>query len=201
VTTGEGVSTLEHLAEMDRVLRDIQMELAPGREPVPALSGSPPTAAESPAPAPPTEPPPPATAPAPPTEPPPPATAPAPPPSIPARSGATRPAPDVQVLTARLLASMRELLDGYEQVLVQPRPPDAPRPAGARSASQPRPPATPQRVDPDLTMDAGPFASVEALNAFERSVAGLPGVRDVAVRGYEGTDRAIIEVRLDHTSP
>jgi hypothetical protein len=39
--------------------------------------------------------------------------------------------------------------------------------------------------------------SVDALRAFERAVSRLPGVREVAVRGYEGADRAIIEVRLD----
>ena len=37
MTTGEHASTAEHLAEMDRLLRDIQVELEPGREPAPAL--------------------------------------------------------------------------------------------------------------------------------------------------------------------
>jgi hypothetical protein len=47
-----------------------------------------------------------------------------------------------------------------------------------------------------VTLSAGPFASLEALHEFERAVSRIPDVRDVAVRGYEGTDRAIIEVRL-----
>jgi hypothetical protein len=34
-------STLAHLAEMDKLLRDIQAELVPGREPAPALTVEP----------------------------------------------------------------------------------------------------------------------------------------------------------------
>src|SRR5579859_3786102 len=99
---------------MDRVLRDIQVELAPERDPAPAFSGSPPATAAPPPPS--------ATAapPAPPTP-----TSDAPDygaPRAPSRPWATQPTPETQALsrlTARLLASMRELLDGYEQVLVQ----------------------------------------------------------------------------------
>jgi hypothetical protein len=47
-----------------------------------------------------------------------------------------------------------------------------------------------------LTISAGPFPSIEALRAFEHELARLPGVRDVEVRGYEGDDRALIEVLL-----
>jgi hypothetical protein len=43
---------------------------------------------------------------------------------------------------------------------------------------------------------AGPFASIEALREFEVALSHLRGVREVTVRGYEGTDRAIIDVRL-----
>lgn len=185
MTTGDGVSTLEHLAEMDRLLRDIQLELGTGREPAPALSSLPPAA-----------PPPQPTTAAP--------TQPANPEPAPAPGRAIHPDPDLQDLTrltARLLASMRELLDGYEQVLVPPRSRDPLRTARPRSAAGPRPSTTTRHGDHGVTVNAGPFASVEALQAFEASVARLPGVRDVAVRGYEGSDRAIIEVRLDHTSP
>jgi hypothetical protein len=176
VTTGEGVSTLEHLAEMDRLLRDIQVELDPEREAPPALQAPPPPAEEA-----------------------------APPPADPLPP-AQPPEPSGQLqalgqLAARLLASMRELLDGYEQFLVQIPSVSLPAPAPAAPpaplAAAPRRPAAPRRDVPDVTVAAGPFVSVDALRTFERAVSSLPGVREVAVRGYEGADRAIIEVRLD----
>jgi hypothetical protein len=170
VTTGEGVSTLEHLAEMDRLLRDIQVELDPEREAPPALQAPPPPAQEA---APP------------PADPPPPVQPPEP-------SGQLQ---ALGQLAARLLASMRELLDGYEQFLVQI--PSVSLPAPARPAAVARPSPAPRRDVPDVTVAAGPFVSVDALRAFEGAVSRLPGVREVAVRGYEGADRAIIEVRLD----
>ena len=171
MTTGEGVSTLEHLAEMDRLLRDIQVELDPEREPPPALVvvtpavDDTPDYGESSTPAPPPE-----------------------------------PTPQLQALgqlAARLLASMRELLDGYEQFLVQIPSVNLPTPGRPRAVTR-RPPA-PGHADPDVTVAAGPFVSLDALRAFEGAVARLPGVREVAVRGYEGADRAIIEVRLERT--
>jgi hypothetical protein len=144
---------------MDRLLRDVQVGLVPGREPAPAL-----TVPESLS----------ALHESPPVRTAPPATE----------------APPVQAiseLSARLLACARELLAGYERVLV---PPVAPR-----RAAQPRP------VSPEVTLSAAPFAGLEALHEFERAVSGLPGVREVVIRGYEGTDRAIIEVRLDQSNP
>ncbi len=89
-------------------------------------------------------------------------------------------------LSARLLASTRELLAGYERMLV--RPSQSP-PPGRTSRRR--------RDSPDVTVSAGPFRSLDALREFEQAVSHLPGVREVAVQGYEGTDRAIIEVRLD----
>jgi hypothetical protein len=205
VTTGEHASTLEHLAEMDRLLRDIQVELEPGRDPAPALETPPPDAtSETPqAPSPPVHEPPdsgasisegdPAT-----PEAPPPAELSEPTPQV------SEPAPQLfeptlqlqalSQLAARLLASMRELLDGYEQFLVQI--PAVRLPAAARPPT-PTPQQAPPRDVPDVTVAAGPFVSLDALRSFEHAVSGLPGVRDVAVRGYEGSDRAIIEVRLD----
>ncbi|HTX08545.1 MAG TPA: hypothetical protein VME22_08030 [Solirubrobacteraceae bacterium] len=179
MTTGEHASTLEHLAEMDRLLRDIQTELDPGREPAPALE-------------------------APPPEPPPP-----PSPLIddapdagksPLVDDPATPAPTAQLqalsqLAARLLASMRELIDGYEQFLVQI--PSVSASAPTRPHPVTRQPPAPRRDGPDVTVAAGPFVSLDALRSFEHAVSRLPGVRDVAVRGYEGSDRAIIEVRLD----
>ena len=193
---------------MDRLLRGIQVELAPEREPEPALEpGVAPASAAQRTPAMHTA----LTAalPAPRRPVPPPPLAAAPPPPPPRATPAPPAATD---LARHLLASIRELLDGYEQVLVQLRSADTPRTAPAARApapGQPRPPTTARGRDADVTVSAGPFASLDALRAFEQSVARLPGVREVAVRGYEGSDRAIIEVRLDaaaqhpsdHTSP
>jgi hypothetical protein len=41
----------------------------------------------------------------------------------------------------------------------------------------------------------------QALRDFETALSRPPGVRDVSVRAYEGTGRAIIDVRLDAPSP
>jgi hypothetical protein len=163
VTTGNRVSTLEHLDDLDRLLRDVQAELRPE-------AGIP----DPPPPPPMPDPPPPAPIPDPP---------PPPPPPTPALDAGR-----LQVLAelaAHLLAATRELLAGYERVLTPTAPP--PRAPGARSAL------------PDATVSAGPFPSVEAVRDFEAALAGLPGVRDVAVRAYQGTDRAIIEVELVDT--
>ena len=166
----EAVRTLgPHLAEMDRLLHDIQADLVPDREPRAVLV----TAAipDPPAPPPPLpEPPPIPEPPAPPSLPEPPAPPPVPDPAL---------AQQIRTLTElseRLLASMRALLDGYERVLAPKALP------GAEPAS--------------ATLSAGPFASIEALREFEEALSRVPGVRDVAVRGYEGTDRAILDVRL-----
>jgi hypothetical protein len=233
--SGEGISDLgAHLTEMDRMLRDIQVELAPDREPPPALDAGapeppPPTAAAPepplaeppppkaaarvqaqapafpeppppPAPPSPPEPPPPPEPPAfpdppvppPPPEPPPPLEPPLPPepPALESRS-------DHQIealaeLSGRLLASMRELLVGYERVL-------APTSPGPRATAPPAP-SVRESTDPQVSLAAGPFVSIEALHEFERAVRGLPGVREVSVRAYEGADRAIIDVLLDPQS-
>jgi hypothetical protein len=190
---------------MDRMLRDLQSELMPEREPAPALGPVAPADEVSPAeavapadevspaeaaattedpatagipdPPAPAEPPPPPPAPA---EPPPPPPLPEPPPPPPIPSPALDTTHQVEALTElseRLVASMRELLAGYERVLAT-----ASRPA----RSEPAP----------VTLTAGPFASLDALREFEAALSDLPAVREVVVRGYEGTDRAIIDVRL-----
>jgi hypothetical protein len=43
---------------------------------------------------------------------------------------------------------------------------------------------------------AGPFGGVDDVKGFEQALSGLPGVAEVTVRGYDGADRAIFEVRL-----
>src|SRR5437763_5771227 len=75
-------------------------------------------------------------------------------------------------LSRRLLAALRELLEGYDALLSVPR-----------RAS-------------DVSISAGPFSTTAALSEFERAVAGIPGVREVTLRGFEGSDRAILEVQL-----
>jgi hypothetical protein len=89
-------------------------------------------------------------------------------------------------LRDKLLASIRQLVEGY-QAAAHVQPGTSPRPG--------------ERPDDDeaaeLTVSAGPFANLDAVRAFERAVANLPGVRETSVRGYEGTDRAIVDVRLD----
>jgi hypothetical protein len=78
-----------------------------------------------------------------------------------------------------VLRSTRELLSAYERVLAQ-LPPAAPDAAAVR----------------EFSVSAGPFPSTEALRGFERTLSGIPEVREVAVRGYEGEDRAIVDVHL-----
>ncbi|MBV9804243.1 MAG: hypothetical protein JO130_13670, partial [Solirubrobacterales bacterium] len=175
-------------------LRDIQVELAPDREPAPVLDDEPqPAAPRAEAPDPGTAPRVAAPAASEPQVPPTPQTPPTPhvpqTPPIP-HVPQTPQAQAVSELSARLLASTRELLAGYEQVLV-----------GA-TASEPTRRAVRRAPDSrDVTLSAAPFVNLQALHAFEQAVSGLPGVRDVVIRGYEGTDRAIIEVRLDGRSP
>ncbi len=186
MTTGERVSTLEHLDELDRLLRDVQADLVPEAG-IPDAPPPPP-----PVPDPPPPPPPPVPDPAPP----PPVPDPVPPPPIPEPAlDSSRQLQVLAELAAGLLASMRELLAGYERVLTPPTP--TPTPARAPATPPPR-----ARADaPHATISAGPFPSIEALRNFETAVSSLPGVRDVAVQAYEGTDRAIIDVRLDQSSP
>jgi hypothetical protein len=83
---------------------------------------------------------------------------------------------------------MRELLLGYERLLARP-PTLAPRPTRRRTEP------------PGVTLAAGPFPSIEALRDFEQAISRLPRVREVAVRGYEGTDRAILDVRIHESNP
>jgi hypothetical protein len=74
---------------------------------------------------------------------------------------------------------MRALLEAYEAAL-------------ARLSAPGQGPAL-----REFTVAAGPFASTESLRKFERMLAAIPDVRDVAIRGYEGEDRAIVDVRLN----
>jgi hypothetical protein len=77
----------------------------------------------------------------------------------------------------RLLTSAQELLSAYAASLEQAR-------AGADPGTAP------------VTVSAGPFADTDALRRFERSLAAMPEVRQVAVREYQGEDRAVVDVHL-----
>jgi hypothetical protein len=79
-----------------------------------------------------------------------------------------------------LLASMRRLL-GTLQNVATPATAAGAAAAAARQA---------------VSISAGPFASTEALRAFRTALEALPGVRRVELRGFEGADRAVLEVHL-----
>jgi hypothetical protein len=49
----------------------------------------------------------------------------------------------------------------------------------------------------EFSVSAGPFEGTDSLRAFERALAELPGVAHVAIRAYEGDDRAILDVELE----
>ena len=84
---------------------------------------------------------------------------------------------------ARLLDAMGELVASGERLLARAH---APAPGGA-----------PVQV----TVTAGPFSSLEAVRDFERALVTLPNVDSVEVRGYEGEDRAMVDVRLSRPTP
>jgi hypothetical protein len=76
----------------------------------------------------------------------------------------------------QVLESTRQLLRAYEAALAHVSPTE---------------PAV-----REFSVSAGPFPSTEALRGFERMLSQIPQVREVAVRGYEGEDRAIVDVHL-----
>jgi hypothetical protein len=47
-----------------------------------------------------------------------------------------------------------------------------------------------------LSVSAGPFRTLDDVRTFERELSALPSVREAAVRGYEGTDRVVIDVHV-----
>jgi hypothetical protein len=81
-------------------------------------------------------------------------------------------------LQERLLRSIRELLSAYETVCARLQQ------------------VGPEPTVHEFTVSAGPFTSTDALREFEQTLSAMSGVREVSVRGYEGEDRAIVDVRL-----
>jgi hypothetical protein len=160
----------ERLADIDRRLRMIQS----GLEPVPA--GEPPPTVETPARAgtlhtatPADSPSWRGRAPVPPSAP---APAPAPAPTATETELAALTA-RLRELTAtqeRLLAATQDLLVEHADVL--------------------------SRVAPTLGVSAGPFTDMATLREFEQALAGLPRVREVGVREYAGSERAVLDVHL-----
>jgi hypothetical protein len=83
---------------------------------------------------------------------------------------------------AELVRRLADLVAAHERLL-----------AGAREQADRGAPAD---TGPMLSVSAGPFAGTEALHRFQEALLTLPGVRRVAVREYEGADRAIVDVHL-----
>jgi hypothetical protein len=77
-----------------------------------------------------------------------------------------------------------------------PTPADTPPTPAERSPSPADVRSTRADAATAATVSAGPFASIPELREFERRLAAIPGVSDVRVRGFDGADRAIIEVTL-----
>jgi hypothetical protein len=89
---------------------------------------------------------------------------------------------ELAVAHENLLGSMRVLLSDYGRALAEARS----APAAAAGGEDVR----------SLTVTAGPFTGTEAVRGFEEALAALPGVREVELRGYEGGNRAIVDVHL-----
>ncbi len=87
----------------------------------------------------------------------------------------------------RLLEASERLLEAFARMLESP--PAAAGPAGLFTPTTP-----PQRTGVEIA--AGPFADTESLREFERALEQLDAVRRVTVRGFEGSDRAILDVEL-----
>jgi hypothetical protein len=83
-----------------------------------------------------------------------------------------------------------------ERLKSMERAADAPAPAAPPAPPAPEPPDTLSFEGP-LVIDAGPFADLATLAAFEQSLAGIDGAEAVAVRSFLGS-RALIDIRLPH---
>ncbi len=94
---------------------------------------------------------------------------------VPAPGGDAARAARLEAMCARLMRATQELLSGYELALGHVS-------GGAEGSA--------------VTLAAGPFSGVAALEHFQATLRRLPDVAGVTVRGYEGSDRAILEVQL-----
>jgi hypothetical protein len=98
-----------------------------------------------------------------------------------------------------MLTSMRQLLAAAQRRADAAWSPHAAQsPHAARSphaAQSPQAAWSPEGVSP-IGVRAGPFATTAALRSFRAALEALPGVRAVELRGFEGADRAILDVHL-----
>jgi hypothetical protein len=102
---------------------------------------------------------------------------------------------ELAVAHEHLLGSTRDLLSEYERAVTEARS----TPAAAARTSSAEGAGAGEEVR-SLTVTGGPFASTESVRGFERALAALPGVSGVELRGYEGGNRAILDVHLSATT-
>ena len=122
-----------------------------------------------------------------------------PPLSVPGESpGAPPPLPPADAHSAaELLIRLRELTAQQEGVLASMRQLlGTIQRAAATSPGGPAGPGVSAAPGGPVSVSAGPFASTEALRVFRAALEALPGVHMVELRGFEGGDRAILEVHL-----
>jgi hypothetical protein len=105
----------------------------------------------------------------------------------PAREPAARPVP--RALADEVLGELRGLVEAQERLLHSVR-------ELLRADEPAAGPDDPAR----LGLSVGPLRSPEQLRAFENALVDLPAVDAVALRGYEGGDRAVLDVELRPTS-
>ncbi len=92
---------------------------------------------------------------------------------------------------ASLIDELRALSDTHERLLMTTR---------ELLASYEGAPAAPAGGGDRVDISVGPLASTDALREFAQALGELAGVRAVDLRGYEGGDRAILEVQLEPRS-
>lgn len=107
---------------------------------------------------------------------------------------------ELTVLYGELLGSLRDVLRGQKPSgAPAPAAPAAPAP-GARAPAAPAQPEPAAAAGELVTLSAGPFGTIGAVRAFERQLAAVPGVRDILLRGYEGDDHAVFDVRVGESA-
>jgi hypothetical protein len=97
---------------------------------------------------------------------------------------------------AELIEELRRLADTQERLLRTTRGLIASHESGPERGSEYT--ATRGPVPSDhLDISVGPLHSTDGLRAFAQALSEIPGVRTVDLRGYEGGDRAILDVQLE----
>jgi hypothetical protein len=188
MTSGEPGDVQSSLNELERKLRELQAELATPAPP-PQDPPGPPPMPEYRAPVTP--------------EPPPPPPAPPPPGGLQAQLD------ELLRFRDQLAEAAKALVEDYARVLEQieravaspapPPPPPPPTPASGHVTFPVPPPAAPSTESAlysgPVAIDAGPFADITTLAAFEEALRHVPHAEDVYVRSFEA-HRALLEVRL-----